>query len=513
MERVFRRGTRFVDESGRQVQFNGVNLSLKGEKKGKRTVYSFDSVTEEGIASLHRRGINLIRLILTWDGVEPLPGVYQEEYLNHYRQIISWCEKYGIYFILDMHQDLYSRQIGDGAPDWASLSGGYPFEKPALIWAEGYFYSRAVAHCFENFWRNVPVNGKGLQDYYAAMWRHVAARFCDSPALLGFDVLNEPFPGLSGNEVFCLLIDGFMEKLGGAPMNTARYFKGRHDRLGFLKMAAAAAGRFASAGMSRVKAVGEDEQALREIVRRAEPLIRRFDEEYYSPFLSRMAAAIRDVTDRGILFMENCYYSNIGIPCAVRIPTVRGVPEEQVAFAPHAYDIFIDSPLYRYASNTRAGLFFGEHRRTQERLGVPVLVGEWGGFSAHSGYREHAEFLLRLFEENGWSRCYWLWDPAHFDRHPIRDMICRSYPQAVCGEVRSLCSDGDGIRITYEQREDRGERNRFYLSGPVRTFTVNGVPVPPSRYSFTPSGGKEQGGILHFSAPHGENRVEITVQR
>lgn len=35
---------------------------------------------------------------------------------------------------------------------------------------------------------------------------------------------------------------------------------------------------------------------------------------------------------------------------------MNGVPEEQVAFAPHGYDLFVDSPLYRFASEARVGM-------------------------------------------------------------------------------------------------------------------------------------------------------------
>lgn len=512
MERIFRQGTIFVDESGREVRLNGVNIPLKGEKKRGGTVYRFHSVTEQSIAGLHAQGINLVRLILTWDGVEPRPGEYDEGYLDHYRQIVSWCEKYEIYFILDMHQDLYSSRIGDGAPPWASLTDGYPIQKPVAIWAEGYFYSRAVAHCFENFWNNTPVAGRGLQDRFADMWQHVIRIFAQSPALLGFDFMNEPFPGLDGNRIFVILINGLMDRLGGGrelPFDAKRYLNREDRRAGFIEMMAQIAKRVRRAGPGRLRAICKDPAALREILLRAEPLVRKFDQERYSPFLCRMAAAARAVTDRGILFMENGYYSNIGIPCSVQIPTVDGLPEEQVAFAPHAYDIFIDSPLYRYASNARAGLFFGEHRRTQERLGVPVIVGEWGGFSSHYGYRPHAQFLLRLFEENGWSRCYWYWDPKHFDRHPIREMICRSYPQAVCGKIRTLKAEDRVLDLTYQQARRYEQLNRIYLSGPVRSLTLNDQPVPPDQYWFTPCGGA--GGLLTFSSPPGENRLRIAV--
>ena len=43
--------------------------------------------------------------------------------------------------------------------------------------------------------------GVGLQDRYAAAWRHVAERFRDDPNVLGYDLLNEPWPGTAWQHV------------------------------------------------------------------------------------------------------------------------------------------------------------------------------------------------------------------------------------------------------------------------------------------------------------------------
>ena len=258
-----------------------------------------------------------------------------------------------------------------------------------------------------------------------------------------------------------------------------------------------------------MKRLGEDRAALREILMRVEPVIRRFDVEKYSPFLSKMTAAARAVTDRGIILMENCYYSNLGIPCAVRIPTVDGVPEAQVAFAPHGYDLFVDSPLYRFASEARVGMIFEEHRRTQERLGVPVLVGEWGGFSGPTGYHRHAEFLLELFNRNGWSRAYWAYASNHFSLHPVWKLLTRSYPQAVGGTVKKIEADDTELMVSYSQ-EGGAEANRVWLNGELESLTVDGCALMPGQYLLEMADCR--GGILTFSTPPGEHQVRIQTR-
>src|SRR5437764_1126681 len=54
----------------------------------------------------------------------------------------------------------------------------------------------AVQRAFENVGANKPApDGIGLQDHYAAAWAHVAQRFASNPHVLGYEILNEPFPG------------------------------------------------------------------------------------------------------------------------------------------------------------------------------------------------------------------------------------------------------------------------------------------------------------------------------
>jgi endoglycosylceramidase len=61
--------------------------------------------------------------------------------------------------------------------------------KPAVSWA------------FDNFWQNtreesgVPNAGPGLWQRYADAWKHVATRFAQAAGVLGYELMNEPFPG------------------------------------------------------------------------------------------------------------------------------------------------------------------------------------------------------------------------------------------------------------------------------------------------------------------------------
>lgn len=51
------------------------------------------------------------RLGSMWKGVEPIRGEYNETYLKVMGEIVASAESYGIYTILDMHQDDFSEKV------------------------------------------------------------------------------------------------------------------------------------------------------------------------------------------------------------------------------------------------------------------------------------------------------------------------------------------------------------------------------------------------------------------
>jgi endoglycosylceramidase len=120
--------------------------------------------------------------------------------LDQLEEVVSWAGDSGIYIILDMHQDLYSRKFGgDGAPEWAVRDEGLPFlileensegDIGADLWYLNYS-TPAVMKTFDNFYEN----RDGIRDHFIEAWRRVAERFKGNPVVIGYDLLNEPFPG------------------------------------------------------------------------------------------------------------------------------------------------------------------------------------------------------------------------------------------------------------------------------------------------------------------------------
>ena len=165
-------------------------------------------------AQMRALGYNLVRLVLNWSQLEPNAGVYNTTYLDRIAQVVGWAEQQGIYVILDMHQDQYSRYIlpgtknlpsgcpssggSDGAPAWAVFTAG----KPACADFGVDALNPAVAAAFYNFWQNHPVPaparqspGTGLQDHYIGALAALARRFQNNSTVLGYELMNEPQVG------------------------------------------------------------------------------------------------------------------------------------------------------------------------------------------------------------------------------------------------------------------------------------------------------------------------------
>lgn len=516
MDAIHTEGMKFVDSEGRECIFSGVNLVEKGKAPkfghGPRK-YKFKDYDEKTVAELKEHGMNVVRLGLTWDGVEPAPGRYDEEYLEKVAKIARLLENHGIYFFLDMHQDLYGSdsKIGDGAPAWAALTDGEKFKKPMFIWAEGYFYGRAVQKSFDAFWLNREVCGKGLQDWYTDMWKHVAAKFKDNTALLGFDIMNEPYPGTDGGKVFTYLLESALkaceEKSGNKhkSLSLAGCFDGKAEKKGFARLGLKMAGSLRRKGMIKaLREMAAKGESFHAVVLGAADIIKKFDTECYTPFMNRVTSGIREVTDRGIIFMENSYYSNLGIPYCAEPVTVGGEREKNLAFAPHGYDLLVDSPLYKYASSERTDSIFNEHIRSQERLQMPVLVGEFGGFTNGTEWLPHLEHLCEFFDENKWSRTYWAYHKK-FAKSPAYDTITRCYPQRVNGEIKSFKYNAEK-RVFNLEFTSRGADipSVVYLCGKPKKIEAD------CRTIRLPFG--KNACILELDAEKGEHKIRVELE-
>ncbi|MFL0177998.1 MULTISPECIES: cellulase family glycosylhydrolase [unclassified Mycobacterium] len=151
--------------------------------------------SEEDAAFLAASGFNSVRLGIIWAGVEPQPGVIDYDYLASVKETVEMLGRHNIVAILDMHQDLYNEEFGgEGAPDWAVLTGGLP--NPLLGFPGTYPLNPAQNFAWDSFWANDKApDGIGLQNHYALSWQAVANYFKGDPNVAGYDIMNEPWAG------------------------------------------------------------------------------------------------------------------------------------------------------------------------------------------------------------------------------------------------------------------------------------------------------------------------------
>ncbi len=181
-----RNGPFFVDQHGRTVILHGVNVGKK-TPPFIRPDESFDKTDVERIRSW---GFNLVRLGVIWEGIAPERGTLDDAYLDRVRELVRLFADHDIHVLIDMHQDLYSREFGgDGAPSWAVYTDGIPFTKSSP-WQLDYA-DPAVARAYDHFW----LDDHDLQTAYTEAFTAVARRVADVDGLVGYELFNEPSPG------------------------------------------------------------------------------------------------------------------------------------------------------------------------------------------------------------------------------------------------------------------------------------------------------------------------------
>lgn len=169
-----------VDADGRQVILRGLeHHSLQDVDHGGRQVEPGDYKL---IASW---GFTTLRVAISWSRIEPERGKYNSAYLDQIGAVLDAAKAAGLTVILEWHHDLWGRCAVDpkstlaasanGAPDWTCPAGYTPS-------TTGY---KAL---FDHLWNN----DDGLMDAFLAAWGKVIARFGSHPALLGYDIFNEP---------------------------------------------------------------------------------------------------------------------------------------------------------------------------------------------------------------------------------------------------------------------------------------------------------------------------------
>lgn len=188
---VARDGRWFVDHTGRVLDFRGVNFVQKFPPVAPGAV-GFD---DDDAAFLAREGFNLVRLGVVFGAVMPQPGVIDRGYVDAIAHTTRVLARHHVYVLLDFHQDGYGPLVhGNGFPEWATLTDGLP--NPDVGFPTYYIANPALQRAFDNFWENAPgPDGVPLQQHYATALQSIARAVRHERYVVGYDLMNEPWPG------------------------------------------------------------------------------------------------------------------------------------------------------------------------------------------------------------------------------------------------------------------------------------------------------------------------------
>jgi len=147
----------------------------------------------EDFAQLRRWGFNGIRHEWHWEGIEPSKDFIDTSYVNRKLKRVRWAGAESLSVIVDLHQDVYAQRLcGNGFPDWTVRDNGIEFGGCTDPWNLAYL-DPAVVATWNNFWNN-----DTLIDEYIEMMDYVFSVVDTIPYVLGVEIMNEPFPDLSG---------------------------------------------------------------------------------------------------------------------------------------------------------------------------------------------------------------------------------------------------------------------------------------------------------------------------
>jgi endoglycosylceramidase len=188
-------GSQLRAPDGRAVILRGMNARVAGVfdvtlDGGRAPVETVPDFGDDDAAKMAALGFNLLRLPLSWSGIEPVQGQYSTDYLDRVAAVVDDCRHHGILVLLDFHQDAWSKEIGeDGAPRWAIVPPPTMLLSGPLTDLDQRRASAQVMAAFQSFFEG---DAQRLQEAFAQMAAEVARRFSADQAVLGYELFNEP---------------------------------------------------------------------------------------------------------------------------------------------------------------------------------------------------------------------------------------------------------------------------------------------------------------------------------
>jgi hypothetical protein len=155
------------------------------------------------LAEIAALGFDYVRLAISWSRLEPQPGRFDARYLAAVARAVAWARAAHLDVVVDFHVDRYNRLLApgdeaDGAPDWATLTGGA--SPGGCVTRIG--SARCVQAAWQAFWTDAHVAGEGLQERYIGALRAVSRRLRPDANVLGLELMNNPSTGFTPSPGF-----------------------------------------------------------------------------------------------------------------------------------------------------------------------------------------------------------------------------------------------------------------------------------------------------------------------
>jgi endoglycosylceramidase len=196
-----------------------------------------------------------------------------------------------------------------------------------------------------------------------------------------------------------------------------------------------------------------DPQLFARIIDVTYPVYAAFERGPLQALYQRVARSIRAVDPHRILFLETSMGSNMGVYSAIVPVELEGQRDPQQAYAPHGYDLVVDTPDIAASSPERVKLIFTRHKETAQRQDWPMLVGEWGAYDCLPGTLPAAQTVVNLFEQLLCSETYWAYE-TNIQKATCFPALWRPYPERVAGVLQNCRCDWQARNFTCSWQED-----------------------------------------------------------
>lgn len=185
------------DDQGRVIVLHGTNV----DNSSKLDPITFGDISDQELDLMaYRFGFDHARLLVFWSAIEPSPARFDEAYLAELGHQLDRYHQRGMHVLIDLHQDCPPSRAWapndeatefDGAPRWAIEMAGIDPQPAATDDHIGTCLTEPVQRYLRAFFLPDTAHPE-LLDHYARSLAELVDRFARHPAVIGFDLMNEP---------------------------------------------------------------------------------------------------------------------------------------------------------------------------------------------------------------------------------------------------------------------------------------------------------------------------------